>query len=56
MSARLRDPLLQLRPMEPADLRQVLAIETQVYEFPWDLGYLPGLSAGRLLLLAGRTG
>mgnify|MGYP006227808875 CR=1 FL=1 len=38
MSARLRDPLLQLRPMEPADLRQVLAIETQVYEFPWTLG------------------
>ena len=38
MNARLRDPLLQLRPMEPGDLRQVMAIETQVYEFPWTLG------------------
>ncbi|MES9835884.1 MAG: ribosomal protein S18-alanine N-acetyltransferase [gamma proteobacterium symbiont of Ctena orbiculata] len=38
MSARLLDPLLGIRPMQPEDLVQVLAIEESVYPFPWTLG------------------
>ncbi len=38
MSAQLRDPLLNLRPMREEDLRQVLAIEQVAYPFPWTLG------------------
>jgi ribosomal-protein-alanine N-acetyltransferase len=38
LSALLRDPLLQLRPMQAYDLRQVMAIESEVYDFPWTYG------------------
>lgn len=38
MSAQLRDPLLSLRPMREEDLLQVIAIEEEVYPFPWTLG------------------
>ena len=38
MSARLHDPLLQLRPMQQADLPQVMDIESAVYPFPWTPG------------------
>jgi ribosomal-protein-alanine N-acetyltransferase len=38
VSARLKDPLLGMRPMQEEDLDAVMAIEMQVYEFPWTLG------------------
>ena len=38
MSALLRDPLLGIRPMRDEDLEAVIAIELQVYDFPWTLG------------------
>ncbi|MBW9264573.1 MAG: ribosomal protein S18-alanine N-acetyltransferase [Candidatus Thiodiazotropha sp. (ex. Lucinisca nassula)] len=38
MSAQLQDPLLGLRPMQVADLPQVMAIEEAVYPHPWTLG------------------
>jgi ribosomal-protein-alanine N-acetyltransferase len=38
MSALLKDPLLGIRPMREEDLATVIAIELQVYEFPWTLG------------------
>jgi len=38
MSALLRDPLLDFRPMRQEDLDRVFAIERQVYEFPWTRG------------------
>ncbi len=38
MSAQLKDPLLGIRPMREEDLTAVIAIELQMYEFPWTLG------------------
>jgi ribosomal-protein-alanine N-acetyltransferase len=38
MSAQLRDPLLGIRLMRDEDLEAVIAIELQVYDFPWTLG------------------
>ena len=38
MSALLRDPLLDIRPMRDEDLEAVIGIELQVYDFPWTLG------------------
>ncbi len=38
MSAQLRDPLLNLRPMREEDLYQVMAIEQVAYPFPWTPG------------------
>jgi len=38
MSAVLQDPELRLRPMQATDVEEVLAIEEQVYEFPWTYG------------------
>lgn len=38
MSAVLQDPQLRLRPMQATDVEDVLAIEEQVYEFPWTFG------------------
>jgi [ribosomal protein S18]-alanine N-acetyltransferase len=38
LSAQLNDPLLSLRPMQEADLPQVIAIEEAAYDFPWTLG------------------
>ena len=38
MSAQLLDPLLGIRPMQVADLPQVLTIEESVYPFPWTMG------------------
>lgn len=38
MSALLKDPLLGIRPMRDEDLVAVIAIELQVYAFPWTLG------------------
>jgi [ribosomal protein S18]-alanine N-acetyltransferase len=38
VSALLRDPLLRLRPMQAADLPQVIDIEEAVHPFPWTLG------------------
>ena len=38
MSAQLRHPLLNIRPMQQADLTQVMSIEEAVYPFPWTLG------------------
>ncbi len=40
MSAQMRNPLMQMRPMRQEDLKQVLAIEEAVYPFPWTLGIL----------------
>lgn len=37
MSAVL-NPVIELRPMTGADLPAVMAIETQIYPFPWTLG------------------
>jgi ribosomal-protein-alanine N-acetyltransferase len=38
MSAKMRDPLLSIRPMQEADLLAVSGIELQAYDFPWTLG------------------
>jgi [ribosomal protein S18]-alanine N-acetyltransferase len=38
VSAQLRHPLLNIRPMQQADLTQVMSIEEAVYPFPWTLG------------------
>ncbi|MEN8168113.1 MAG: ribosomal protein S18-alanine N-acetyltransferase [Pseudomonadota bacterium] len=38
MSTQLKDPLLGMRPMQEEDLDAVMAIEQEVYEFPWTLG------------------
>ena len=38
MSALLKDPLLQLRPMSAGDLEMVMEIEEVAYSHPWTLG------------------
>ena len=38
MSAVLKDPLFQLRPMRPEDLSEVLRVELDAYEHPWTEG------------------
>lgn len=35
MSAVLNHPAINLRPMQPGDLAQVIAIDRKVYPFPW---------------------
>ena len=53
MSAVLRDdpPARWLRPIGPAQLDAVLAIESACYDFPWSRGnFIDSLAAGYLLL------
>ncbi|MES9960377.1 MAG: ribosomal protein S18-alanine N-acetyltransferase [Sedimenticola sp.] len=38
MSAILKDPMLQIRPMKTADVEAVMAVEELAYEFPWTEG------------------
>ena len=38
MSAILKDPLLQLRPMRPDDVPDVMTVEEAAYEHPWTAG------------------
>jgi ribosomal-protein-alanine N-acetyltransferase len=38
MSAILKDPLLKLRPMQDADVDDVMVVEKQAYQFPWTHG------------------
>ncbi|MCP3869309.1 MAG: ribosomal protein S18-alanine N-acetyltransferase [Gammaproteobacteria bacterium] len=38
MSAILKDPLSQMRPMQDADVQRVMELELLVYEFPWTPG------------------
>jgi len=38
VSARVDVPQLPLRPMRVADLREIVAIESAVYDFPWTVG------------------
>ena len=46
MSAVLK-PVIELRPMIGADLPVVMAIETEIYAFPWTLGnFRDSLAAG----------
>ncbi len=46
MSAILK-PVIEFRPMRESDLSAVMAIETDIYEFPWTLGnFRDSLAAG----------
>jgi ribosomal-protein-alanine N-acetyltransferase len=38
MSAILKDPLLQIRPMRAGDIDEVLKVEQRGYPFPWSAG------------------
>ncbi len=38
MSAVLKPPVLQLAAMTPGDVERVMAIENDIYEFPWTTG------------------
>ncbi|OOZ35371.1 ribosomal protein S18-alanine N-acetyltransferase [Solemya velesiana gill symbiont] len=38
MSAILKDPLLQIRPMRTADVEAVMVVEQAAYDFPWTAG------------------
>ncbi|MES9962354.1 MAG: ribosomal protein S18-alanine N-acetyltransferase [Candidatus Sedimenticola sp. 20ELBAFRAG] len=38
MSAILKDPLLQIRPMKDSDVDAVMEVEEQAYPFPWTVG------------------
>jgi ribosomal-protein-alanine N-acetyltransferase len=38
MSAILKDPLLQIRPMRESDIDAVMAVEQRAYPFPWSEG------------------
>lgn len=47
MSAILKQATIVFRPMSEVDLEQVMAIEENVYEFPWSMGIFQDcLSAG----------
>jgi ribosomal-protein-alanine N-acetyltransferase len=56
MSAVL-EPVIELRPMADADLPAVMAIETEVYPFPWTQGnFRDSLAAGYSCWICMRNG
>lgn len=38
MNALLKDPLLQMRPMQQNDIDKIIVVERRCYEFPWTPG------------------
>ena len=57
MSAILKEPALEIRPMQEADLSEVLEIEWQSYPYPWSRTIFSDcLHAGYSCWVAGRNG